>query len=441
MVVQPKLESSCSELVGAWQYGKKPYEYFIVRDTSGELRFVERKKSGTLSGVLHPQGHWLQGDLYRYPSGDDQVVTIRLLFSQDDDTIVSNVRGLGKMEWGKDKVARRCPRIAHPEFCLGSHGICRMPSFMPSSGSEATAEVIREFTMLNMGSPVITEITGGRLEVFLTGVGSEPFREFAQQHCRSEKVLSFLDSLKDKLSDVAFANGGELSTDIVALVGASEMQVPHLDLKQGQVQVITALTNTAPTLVYDPAANKPSAEQVLESIGVSLEHRKAPHLRYILNGGAPLVLPVSELYEHMVPACAEFHPGDAVQIRDGIVHAGPKCVDRPGMLPRIVVFATYSTLSTEHYNVELQYKFWDWALFSKVPAHVAYKELLDAHFAPKQKGITVQPWVHFSGENAKACRTLCTTPGLEMDEVEELVRIWRHGLHRPVSHPCDAAGA
>ena len=52
---------------------------------------------------------------------------------------------------------------------------------------------------------------------------------------------------------------------------------------------------------------------------------------------------MKHVYEHMVEAYSgNFTAGDAVQIKDGIVHAGPGCVDEPGKT-RVVVFMTYRT--------------------------------------------------------------------------------------------------
>ena len=63
--------------------------------------------------------------------------------------------------------------------------------------------------------------------------------------------------------------------------------------------------------------------------------------------GFPLVLPVKHVYDHMVESYSgEFSAGDAVQIKDGIVHAGPGCTDEPGK-PRVVIFMTYRSRATE----------------------------------------------------------------------------------------------
>mmetsp|Transcript_75916 Transcript_75916/g.176057 ORF Transcript_75916/g.176057 Transcript_75916/m.176057 type:complete len:456 (-) Transcript_75916:53-1420(-) len=434
-------EASPSEdldVVGCWQYGRaeRPSEYRVLRTETGALRFVDQKRANVVSGILEPNGQWLQAEL---TTGDNEekVGVIRLSFVKEECTIISNFKGRGQSAWGKDTIARKILRSADPQLQLGPSGIGLLPGFVESGLAGTTARVIHAFAMLNMGSDVTMEITGGRHEVFLTGVKADAFQDFARHHGRSADVLECLRVVKEKLSDVAFANGGRASEDIVALVGASDMQVPHLDLKLGQVQVIVALTATAPTLVYDPAAAQPPIQQVFDRIGVDSKHAATTHMRYLVDGGTPLALPVAELYDHMVPACEDFSAGDAVQIRDGIVHAGPKCEDKPGQVPRIVLFATYSTRPVAHYNVYFQYKIWDWASFPEVPAEVAYQRLLEVFSTTSQKGMRVQPWVYFEGERAEACKTLCTTAGLSNDTVEELVRLWRHG-HPPLPPPTSA---
>lgn len=74
-------------------------------------------------------------------------------------------------------------------------------------------------------------------------------------------ILDFLTSLRGRLEDLAACNGGVASEDVAALVGASEMQVPHTDLLPGQVQVILALSETKSTLVYDPNQPIPSRKE------------------------------------------------------------------------------------------------------------------------------------------------------------------------------------
>ena len=50
---------------------------------------------------------------------------------------------------------------------------------------------------------------------------------------------------------------------------------------------------------------------------------------------------MEHVYDHMVESYSgNFAAGDAVQIKDGIVHAGPGCKDEPGK-PRVVIFMTY----------------------------------------------------------------------------------------------------
>eukprot|EP00931_Biecheleriopsis_adriatica_P044569 TRINITY_DN25500_c0_g2_i1.p1 TRINITY_DN25500_c0_g2~~TRINITY_DN25500_c0_g2_i1.p1 ORF type:complete len:482 (+),score=80.62 TRINITY_DN25500_c0_g2_i1:69-1448(+) len=417
---------SLEELLGTWQYGSKPLEYRIVRAESGKLYYFDQKKCGVVSGILEPRGQWVQAEL---SSASDltPIGVIRLAFSRKDECIVSNFKAAGKDEWGKDVVAHKVQHPLDPRYVLGRCGIGELPSLLDASSATMLARVLQAFVMLSMGSSVLVQITGGRYEVFVAGFGSEPFLEFAKHHSLSQEVLRILEELKRKLADVAVANGGKVSEDIVALIGSPEMQAPHLDLKSGQVQIIVALTATAPTLVYDTTAEKPSLEEAFDAIGVHTKFADSPNLCYLAHGGTPLVLPASILYDRMVPACQDFTPGDAVQIRDGIVHAGPKWLERPGQPPRIVLFATYSTLAVRPYNVEFQYKLWDWAYCSQVPADVAYRRLLDVRKVTAEKGMNVCPWVYFDGASAQACKTLCTTPGLDGAAVEQLVQIWRHG--------------
>lgn len=50
---------------------------------------------------------------------------------------------------------------------------------------------------------------------------------------------------------------------------------------------------------------------------------------------------------HMVESyeATAFGPGDAVQIQDGIVHAGPGCEEQQ---PRVVIFMTYRPAADIH---------------------------------------------------------------------------------------------
>jgi len=85
-------------------------------------------------------------------------------------------------------------------------------------------------------------------------------------HVRSDVLLGFLTDLEADLSRVARNGSGTLCKDIVALVGADEMQVPHVDLQHGQVQMIVALAPTTPTLVYDPGAERLGKEQLIKPL-------------------------------------------------------------------------------------------------------------------------------------------------------------------------------
>eukprot|EP00747_Dinoflagellata_sp_TGD_P018513 gnl/TRDRNA2_/TRDRNA2_126547_c0_seq1.p1 gnl/TRDRNA2_/TRDRNA2_126547_c0~~gnl/TRDRNA2_/TRDRNA2_126547_c0_seq1.p1 ORF type:complete len:460 (-),score=58.56 gnl/TRDRNA2_/TRDRNA2_126547_c0_seq1:156-1535(-) len=318
-------------------------------------------------------------------------------------------------------------------FVLGTTGIQKLPGFVTVPAE--VAQVIAAFVEARRGTLIVPQISGGRCEVFLTGSGSKPFLEYVQKHMHGHVMLPFLHDLEAKLSIVARANGGNLSPDIVALVGARDMQVPHLDLFLNQVQVIVALTQTTPTLVYDPAAEKPSAQQVAEAIGLHEKITTEKLLAPLINGGSPLVLPVSELYRHMVPACADFGVGDAVQIRDGIVHAGPKCEEVSGT-PRIVVFSTYTLKNGRHYAIESQYKTWDWAFFPQVPAMVAYNRLREMYRFSMDNDLHVEPWMyHGKGAHREACKQLCTSPSLDPSVVEQLVHAWRTGDHFTVKRP------
>lgn len=426
------VESVHKHLIGLWQYGSK-FEYRIVLAAQGGLLFVDQKKSGSVSGLLKSDGDWLLAELLKSDS-EEVVGSIRLRFESDSGKICSNFLGAGKQQWGKDKFAVKIERDVNKSYVLGQSGVGELPNFVSAEAASVLGRVIQTFVMLNIGSPELTQITGGRYEVFLTGVKSEPFRTFVEHHTRKEEVLKFLSDLQGKLADVAFANVGKLSEDIVALVGSPEMQAPHVDLKRGMVQMIVALSATAPTYVYDPCAEKPSLESAFQSMGVDTKYATSKHLRYLTDGATPLALPVQTLYERMVPACECFEPGDAVQIGDSIVHAGPAWEEKPGRPPRIVIFATYSTLSSEKYNVDFQYKFWDWASFAEVPPMIAYKRLLESRSVTQAMGIRhVCPWVYFSGKRSEACKTLCLNPDLPQDKVEDLVQQWRGRESLPVA--------
>jgi hypothetical protein len=323
------------------------------------------------------------------------------------------------------------PQEAQRSYNFRVEGIEKLEGFMDPVAAETMAQVIEEFVMRNTdGSRIsntrgISKIPGGRDQVYLTGDRSEAFHEFALQHSRSPEILSFLSELKAKISDIASANHGHLSEDFLALVGSPEMQPPHIDLKEGQKQIITALTPTIPTLVYDPRVEKPSVQEAFDFMNVDVKYATSDHMRYLVNGGTPLAQPAALLFERMVPACEDFKPGDAVHMGDGIVHAGPKVEQRSGEPPRIVLFATYSTVSADQYHSDFQYKPWDWAAFPEVPAHVAYQRLLEVRKAARSQGMNIQPWLFEDGDRAWACRTLSTAAFLPQDQVEELVHVWR----------------
>jgi len=126
----------------------------------------------------------------------------------------------------------------------------------------------------------------------------------------------------------------------------------------------------------------------------------------------------------MRPACDQFEAGDAVQMRDGIVHAGPKC-DKVAGQPRVVAFATYRTRDTEHYNINYQYRIWDWAYSVEVPDPVAYARLQEVHLFSEKKKLNIEPWAYYTCGRSEACKMLCETPGLSPSKVRELVRAWR----------------
>jgi len=290
-------------------------------------------------------------------------------------------------------------------------------------------QAICDFADLHRTDDIVTWITGKRVQVYMLGVKSGPFLEYAQGHENSEMILRFLEQLQDQLRAVAEANGGEPSKDIAALVGAEEMQVPHTDLLPGQVQVILALTPTVSTLVYDPSQERPSRAEIARHMGVRAAELEDEGLFGLVYKSFPLVLPVKHVYEHMVEAYGgEFVEGDAVQIKDGIVHAGPGCTDEPGK-PRVVVFMTYRTTRTEHYELTFQAKLWDWASHPVVPPMVAYKRLREVFTYGQENGMDIKPWTFYPPESAEACQMLCTTPGLDETTVDLMVSEWRDMLY------------
>merc|ERR1719282_1423289 len=106
----------------------------------------------------------------------------------------------------------------------------------------------------------------------------------------------------------------------------------------------------------------------------------------------------------------------------GVVHAGPKCEGLQS-LTRVVIFATYSTRLMPHYDIDFQYKLWDWAFYAEVPAMVAYRRLSEVHTYAVSNHLNIQPWRHYTHERRNACKALCTTDGLSEDDVQTLVDI------------------
>ncbi|CAL1162905.1 unnamed protein product [Cladocopium goreaui] len=256
--------------------------------------------------------------------------------------------------------------------------------------------------------------------------------DYAKKHEHADLLLAFLEELQSSLERVAVANGGVASEDVAALVGATEMQVPHTDLLPGQVQVICALTETSSTLVYDPKLQRPSHQDVAKMMGVEASELKEEGQFGLVYKSFPLVLPVKDVYRNMVESYdatnGPFDCGDAVQIRDGIVHAGPGCEDQPGE-PRVVVFMTYRTFRDEHYEFTFQAKLWDWASHPAIPPMVAYKRLQEVYRFGVDNGMDIKPWTYYPPESLEACKMLCTTPGLDEMTVELLVEEWREMLY------------
>lgn len=139
---------------------------------------------------------------------------------------------------------------------------------------------------------------------------------------------------------------------------------------------------------------------------------------------------MSDIYDNMVHSYSgDFDAGDAVQIKDGIVHAGPECSDHSSSDPRIVVFMTYRTQCESHYDYTFQAKIWDWAAHPIVPPMVAYKRLLEVRSYAVKHGLAIEPWTYYPPQSSEACQMLCTTPGLDEDTVDLLVADWREGFY------------
>lgn len=311
-----------------------------------------------------------------------------------------------------------------------------LPGFVSPVAPEVL-RAIRDFAAQHRNDAVVTWITGKRVQVYLSGEKSGPFRDYAKKHEHADLLLAFLEELQSSLQRVAVANGGVASEDVAALVGATEMQVPHTDLLPGQVQVICALTETSSTLVYDPKLQRPSHQDVAKMMGVEASELKEEGQFGLVYKSFPLVLPVKDVYRNMVESYdatnGPFDCGDAVQIRDGIVHAGPGCEDQPGE-PRVVVFMTYRTFRDEHYEFTFQAKLWDWASHPAIPPMVAYKRLQVVFFEEVYRfgvdnGMDIKPWTYYPPESLEACKMLCTTPGLDEMTVELLVEEWREMLY------------
>eukprot|EP00435_Cladocopium_sp_Y103_P037459 s3093_g9.t3 len=304
-----------------------------------------------------------------------------------------------------------------------------LPGFISQTAVTEVLRAICDFARQHRKDAVVTWITGKRVQVYLSGEKSGPFRE----PWHAELLLAFLEELKSSLHTVAAANDGEASEDIAALVGATEMQVPHTDLLPGQVQVICALTETSSTLVYDPKLPRPSRQEVAKMMGVEASELKEEGQFGLVYKSFPLVLPVKDVYRNMVESYdaatnGSFHCGDAVQIRDGIVHAGPGCEDQPDE-PRVVIFMTYRTFRDEHYEFTFQAKLWDWASHPAIPPMVAYKRLQEVYRFGVDNGMDIKPWTYYPPESLEACKMLCTTPGLDEMTVELLVEEWREMLY------------
>jgi len=314
------------------------------------------------------------------------------------------------------RARRQAVNIQAKRHMTTSSGIVELPELLqvPSMVTQVIQSFIEECGHLDAVLP----ITGKRTQVHVSGLRSEAFKDYLDQHGHGA-IQDWLHDLREKLQDIAETNDGEPSEDILVLVGAEEMQVPHLDLSPGQRQVVMALTATTPTLVYNPEAVPSDVDEIARSLGLDAE---AEEFGYFLKSS--LVLPVAEIYEHMVPAFSgDFRPGDAVMVEDGIVHAGPECKDHG----RMVVFMTFST-QPKTYEIDRQCKLWDWASIPSVPPMIAYHRLFEMRDVTLKHGMDVRPWEYYPpGGASEACELLCTTPGLDVARVERLVADWRAG--------------
>mmetsp|Transcript_130560 Transcript_130560/g.279097 ORF Transcript_130560/g.279097 Transcript_130560/m.279097 type:complete len:1049 (-) Transcript_130560:68-3214(-) len=94
------------QVVGTWMYGMRTAEYHITRSGGGQLCFHEILSSGRqVSGLLRPQGEWLQAELH-YDEGDP-LGTIRVRPSWEGRALISNFRNPGTAEWTEDVFALR----------------------------------------------------------------------------------------------------------------------------------------------------------------------------------------------------------------------------------------------------------------------------------------------------------------------------------------------
>jgi len=96
-----------NELVGTWLYDELTDAKYSVSITErGQMRVDEELPNGVkVFGILQVTGQWMQAKLI---SGEGKHLgTMRLRYSKEDDTMISNLKSISSPSWGKDIVATK----------------------------------------------------------------------------------------------------------------------------------------------------------------------------------------------------------------------------------------------------------------------------------------------------------------------------------------------
>ena len=253
----------------------------------------------------------------------------------------------------------------------------------------------------------------------------------------SEEYERFIQTFRDTVEEFAIQSGFSnitMSPDVVALVGAEKQQTPHVDLADGQMQVILALTDGAqPTLVFHAGGRQaPTFEEACRLLEIN---KTSPSIfANVLQFAPAMALSKNDLLAGMKPvldgslspSSTTWNSGHMLIADHTIVHAGPcQPIQNDGTPPRIVLFTTFtchkeSKFFGTKYNVADQY----------LPYHFCE----DPTMPPERALQLLQEWKddnpqmsYANNKQSKACALLLSKEAFKMsqDEIQKSLKCLR----------------